>query len=321
MGQKPNFFKIGLFVILGTLVLSIAIIIFGAGKFFEKKYIIETYFDQSVQGLEVGAALKFQGVQVGNISEIGFVFQDYDTDYQYVLVRAEVYPSRSGHGNRPLFVDDDDRQRGLEKMIDNGLRLQLASQGVTGIAFLNAVYLDPNLYPPLNIDWHPKNTYIPSAPGTIEQIAQTIKKLSKTIESINFKQISDDIEELMATLNMAVQKADIPQLSKDLQNLINTLDKAVANTDKLIQSKDVKKTLANISQTTEELKVTLRRTDRLIQNREHNVQTILQNVERISEDVREFMVTVRRYPSWVLFGEPPPHLGHDNKEENEDNEN
>lgn len=316
MGQKPNFFKIGLFVIAGTLVLAIAIIIFGAGKFFEKKYIVETYFDQSVQGLEVGAALKFQGVQIGNISEIGFVFQDYDTDYQYVLVRAEVYPGRSGHRNKPLFVDDADRQKGLDQMIKNGLRLQLASQGVTGIAFLNAVYLDPEQYPPLNIDWRPQHTYIPSAPGTIEQITQTIQKLTKTIQSINFKEISDDVEQLVVTLNMAVQQADIPQLSKDLQSLIGTLDKAIANTDKIIQSKDVKQTLANISQTTEDLKVTLRRTDRLLQNREHNVQTILQNVERISEDVREFMVTVKRYPSWVLFGEPPPHLGHENKEEN-----
>ena len=316
MSQKPNFFKIGLFVILGTLVLAIGIIVFGAGKFFEKKYVVETYFDQSVQGLEVGAALKFQGVQVGNISEIGFVFQDYDTDYQYVLVRAQVYPNKSSSGEkRKLFIDDDDRELGLDKMIEKGLRLQLASQGITGIAFLNAVYLDPELYPPLNIDWKPRHPYIPSAPGTIEQITQTIQKLTKTIESIDFKEISDDVEQLVVTLNMAVEQADIPQLSKDLQGLIKSLDNAVANTDKIIKSKELKQTLANISQTTEELKITLRRTDRLLQNREHNIETILQNAERISEDLREFMVTVKRYPSWVLFGEPPPHFGHENKDE------
>ena len=75
MSQKPNYFKIGLFVIAGTLVLAIAIIIFGGGKYFEETYILETYFEQSVQGLDVGAPIKFQGVQVGNISEIGFVFE------------------------------------------------------------------------------------------------------------------------------------------------------------------------------------------------------------------------------------------------------
>lgn len=319
MNNKPNFFKIGLFVILGTLILAGAIIFFGAGKFFEKKYVVETYFDQSVQGLSVGSALMFQGVQVGNISEIGFVFQEYDTDLQYVLVRAEIYPNKGSNKGKPkLFIDDSDRERGLQKMIENGLRLQLAAQGVTGLVLLNAVYLEPGSYPALNIDWKPEFPYIPSAPGTIAQITQTIEKLTKTIESINFKEISDDIEQLVHTLNLAVQHADIPKLSKELQSLIVTLDKTVANTDKLINSKETKETLANIAQTTQELKRTLKRTDRLIQNREHNIQAILENVERVSEDVSEFMVTVRRYPSWVLFGEPPPHFGHeDNKEKKE----
>jgi len=316
MSQKPNFFKIGLFVIAGTLFLAIAIIFFGAGKFFEEKYVVETYFDQSVQGLNVGAALTFQGVQVGNISEIGFVFQDYNTDLQYVLVRAEIYSNKGRHKGKPkLFIDDDDKKRGLERMIEKGLRLQLASQGVTGIAFLNAVYLDPASYPALKMDWKPEYPYIPSAPGTIEQITKSIEKLTATIQSIDFKEISDDVEQLVVTLNMAVQQADIPQVSKDLQNLLVSLDKTVTNTDKLINSKDTKQTLANIAETTEELKKTLKRTDRLIQNREHNIEITLNNVQRISEDLSEFMITLKRYPAWVLFGEPPPHFGKDIKVE------
>jgi len=316
MSQKPNFFKIGLFVILGTLVFAVAIIIFGAGKFFEKKYMLETYFNQSVQGLTIGSAVSFQGVQIGNVSEIGFVFQDYNTDYQYVLVRAQIYPNKGAHkGKYQLFTDDYDRKSGLQEMVEKGLRLQLASQGITGVAILNAVYLDPEAYPALNIDWKPDYPYIPSAPGTITQITQTIEKLTKTIESIDFKEITDDVEELVKTLNIAVQQADIPQLSKDMQNLMISMDKAVTNTDKLLQSKDVKETLANIAQTTQELKRTLKRTDRLIQNREHNIQGILENVERVSQDVNEFMITVRKYPSWVLFGEPPPRFGHKEKEE------
>lgn len=312
MSQNPNYFKIGLFVIAGILFLAVAIIIFGAGKFFEKKYIVETYFDQSIQGLDVGAALKFQGVQVGNISEIGFVFQDYNTDYQYVLVRAEIYPNKGRHkGKSKLFVDDDDRERGFDKMIAKGLRLQLASQGITGIAFLNAVYLEPERYPALNINWKPQYTYIPSAQGTIAQITQMIEKLTKTIESINFKEISNNVEELLTTLNLAVQKADLPEVSKNLKSLLQTLDKTVANVDKIIKSKEIKQTLTNIAKTTEELRKTLKRTDRLIQNREHNFKITLENIERISEDVREFMQTVKKYPSWVLFGEPPPHFGHE----------
>ena len=61
--NSKSYFKVGLFVILGLMTIVTGVIVFGAGKFLKKKIIIESYFNQSVQGLEVGAPLKFQGVQ------------------------------------------------------------------------------------------------------------------------------------------------------------------------------------------------------------------------------------------------------------------
>jgi len=34
----------------------------------------------------------------------------------------------------------------------------------------------------------------------------------------------------------------------------------------------------------------------------------MENIERISEDSRELLELLKRYPSWVLFGNPPPHI-------------
>lgn len=309
MSEKPNYFKIGLFVILGTLILAAAIIIFGGGKFFEKKFILETYFNQSVEGLSVGSPLKFQGVKIGNVSELGFVFNDYDTDYHYVLVRSETFPERKITRNKKFkYVDEEERKKNLTEMIEKGLRLQLASQGVTGLAFLNAVYLDPERYPPLPIDWKPKYLYIPSAPGTITLITQTIEKLTEAIQGINFKEISDDIEELVTTLNSTVKDAKVAQVSQDIQNLLVSLNKTSTRLDKILGSKDVKMAISNISETTGELKKTVVRTNRLIENRQNNLKVTLDNIERISEDLREFMTIVKNYPSWVLFGNPPPHI-------------
>jgi paraquat-inducible protein B len=315
MSQKPNYFKIGLFVIAGTLVLAIAIIIFGGGKYFEETYILETYFEQSVQGLDVGAPIKFQGVQVGNISEIGFVFEDYKTSYQYVLVRSKIIKRTRKNSTFSLFIDDNDRELGMKKMIEKGLRLQLASQGITGVAFLNAVYLDPEKHPPLSIDWKPKYLYVPSAQGTIEQITQSIEKLTDSIGNIDFKDISDDVEKLLTTLNLTVQEADIPKLSKKLQSTLETLDKTVAGAGKTINSKEVKQTLTNVAETTEEFRNALKRTARLLESREDNLTITLKNIQRISEELSEFIGTVKKYPSWVLFGDPPPHFGHEKKEE------
>ncbi len=309
MSQKPNFFKIGLFVILALLILAGAIIFFGGGKFFEQKVIVETYCDQSVQGLSVGASLQFQGVQIGNVSQIGFVFNEYKTSRQYVLVRAEIYPNKvAAKGKRKLFNTDKERDEGYQEMVKQGLRLQLASQGITGIAFLNAVYLDPKRYPALEHEWKPEYMYIPSAPGTITQITETIEDLSESIDNIDFQQISKEIEKLVVSLNKAVEDAKVGELSKELKDLIRGLNSTVTELDKILTSSDAKKTLANVTAITSDLRTTLNRTDRLLSSREHNLKLTMENIERVTEDARELMDLLKRYPSWVLFGNPPPHI-------------
>ena len=46
-------------------------------------------------------------------------------------------------------------------MITKGLRVRLASQGITGAAFLEADYIDPEKFPPMEIIWEPKTYYVP----------------------------------------------------------------------------------------------------------------------------------------------------------------
>ncbi len=55
MSAKTNYYKIGLFVIVGFVIVVIGIIVFGAGKFFRAKVTIETYFNQSVQEVPGGS--------------------------------------------------------------------------------------------------------------------------------------------------------------------------------------------------------------------------------------------------------------------------
>ena len=73
MRQRMNYYKIGLFVISSIFIVSVFIIILGAGNLFQKNLILETYFDESIQGLDVGSIVKFRGVKIGTVKEITFV--------------------------------------------------------------------------------------------------------------------------------------------------------------------------------------------------------------------------------------------------------
>jgi len=309
MSRKANYFKIGAFVIIGLAIAVIGIVVFGAGKFFRHKIMIETYFDQSVQGLNVGAPLKYQGVQVGNVKEIGFAFNYYQTSYTYVVVRAEIQQELVGErkslGRIPT---EEERISRIKELIETGLRLQLDSQGITGVAFLNLANLDPKRFPPLKIDWEPESLYIPSAPGTITQITQAVENLTGTLETIDIKGMTDKVNQILVSTDKAIEDAQIPVIAKDVRELLDALENNSKRLDSILESQEVKQTLKNLSQTLENVNTASRKFNRFSSTQREELDRILEDIRATTENLRELTDTVKRYPSWFLFGNPPPPL-------------
>jgi phospholipid/cholesterol/gamma-HCH transport system substrate-binding protein len=318
MSRKPNFFKVGVFVIIGSVILIIGIIVFGGAKFFRNKIYFETYFDESVQGLTEGAPVKVLGVQVGSVSEISFARTVYDSSLPYIVVRGYYYPETMG---RRIDTYEEFEER-AGKLIEKGFRLQLASSGITGVAFLNGNFFEPGQYPPFKIDWKPKYLYIPSAPSTLTTITDSITELTTTINKINFQEIADDIQNLLEAVTTAVEDAKIASVSQDLQKTILQFNKVAANLNSLAGSEELKQSLKDLNKTLEDIRTgsedlpnvvsklntILNRFDGLVSSRQEEITTILENISVISDDLRRFMNTANNYPSWILFGNPPPKL-------------
>jgi phospholipid/cholesterol/gamma-HCH transport system substrate-binding protein len=66
ISSKTSKFLIGLFVIGGTLIGVGAVVWIGASKYFQKGATYVTFFDESVQGLQVDSSVKYRGVDVGS---------------------------------------------------------------------------------------------------------------------------------------------------------------------------------------------------------------------------------------------------------------
>src|SRR5215471_13762638 len=129
MSARANFFKIGLFVIGATVALVILLVLLGAGKLFQSKIVMETYFNESVQGLEVGSKVKYRGVIVGEVKSIGFTYTRYQLDkrLRYVMVEATILPRLIGGRTS---AGDLTRPDALKAEIEKGLRVRLAPQGI-----------------------------------------------------------------------------------------------------------------------------------------------------------------------------------------------
>ncbi len=69
--------KVGIFVILSLALLVAAMTLLGVDAFFKETFTVETYINESVQGLDIGAPVKYRGVRIGTVGDIGFVTSRY----------------------------------------------------------------------------------------------------------------------------------------------------------------------------------------------------------------------------------------------------
>ena len=70
MSKNASPTLIGLFTLGGLVLAATALVLLGAGKFFEKTTNVILYFDKSADGLLVGSEVRFGGVRIGRVSSI-----------------------------------------------------------------------------------------------------------------------------------------------------------------------------------------------------------------------------------------------------------
>jgi phospholipid/cholesterol/gamma-HCH transport system substrate-binding protein len=107
MSNGAHHFKLGLFVVIAGILLFASLVTLGAGSFLEKKTLVETFFDEAVSGLDVGAPIKYRGVTIGRVNSIGFARAKYGSQIQENTRRLKTSPSRwrsiRGFSRRPIF--------------------------------------------------------------------------------------------------------------------------------------------------------------------------------------------------------------------------
>lgn len=210
--SEPNYFRVGSFVVIGLAILIMGLIVFGSGKIFQKTTYIETYFNESVQGLSVGSPVKYRGMEIGHVKEIIFVNKVYGNGHSLSksnnISDRYIYVKMAITSNILSDVPEQDLQKDLSQEIKEGLRIKLALQGLTGNAYLELDYLNPKTNPPLAISWTPKNYYIPSSPSVLSEFGENLSTILDSLKQVNFNEFFDNIQNLATSTNQVMRKAD-----------------------------------------------------------------------------------------------------------------
>ena len=70
MDEGQNYRRLGLFVLVTLALLAGILFVLGGRSLFQPTFTFETYFNESVAGLEIGAPVQFRGVPLGQVTEI-----------------------------------------------------------------------------------------------------------------------------------------------------------------------------------------------------------------------------------------------------------
>ena len=344
--EKFSYFKIGIFVISAVVIGIIGVVVLGVGTIFQKKCIVETYIDESVQGLAVGSPVKFRGVPVGRVEQISLTSAEYATRREYVLVRVSI------SSNILPFPVNDPRSPQLKQALDRGFRIRIAPQGLTGVAYLEADYLEPERNPPLEIDWQPEYPYIPSTRSRITQLSEAVERILRNFSDIDIAQLSQTIDKSIVAITKLAENADLDKIGAQANALLNELRQTNRQINTLVSNPELKTAVADVSasagrarqiieraekpinqmltdlpqateslnrlvkrldsaasdlpQTSTELRQTIQRMNRLLANQQRDIERTMDNLRAVSENMKEITENSKKYPSQVLFGAPPP---------------
>ena len=74
MESKTIYFRVGVVILSGLAMLAALIVWVGSDAFRSAGRPFETYFAESVQGLEVGSPVRFRGVPIGRVTQIAMAY-------------------------------------------------------------------------------------------------------------------------------------------------------------------------------------------------------------------------------------------------------
>jgi phospholipid/cholesterol/gamma-HCH transport system substrate-binding protein len=318
MNDNSKFFKIGMFVIVATTILVVGLIIFGAGEFLDKEFYCETYFSESVQGLNIGSSVKYKGMDIGSVESIKNASSKYDKNSQYILVIFSV-------NDNAIF---DRSEKGIQRIIGKGLRVKLGLQGLTGAAYIDTDFIEKDKINDLPFSWKPEHPYIPSTISTITRLTDSISKIVEGVESINIHSLANDLATLLKTLDTKINNMETEEILESTLTLVQNVNKIVADAEKPLSvfigdlekaGKDVKiaakdtktmirnldTSLSGISPAVQQFNKACAQINETVYFRKHDLEIIFNNLKTMSANLEQLSENLKTYPGSIIYSSPP----------------
>jgi paraquat-inducible protein B len=335
MSKKISPTLIGAFVVGALALVVVAVIAFGSGRFFRQTSEFVLYFESSVNGLRVGAPVKFKGVEIGSVKDIRLQLEK-GMQVKKIPVIIEIDLEKlTSRGATPAVAQDAETFH--KAIVDDGVRGQLLMESlVTGL-----LYVGLDLFPgtPINLVQEPngdhKYTEIPTLPTSLERAQDTAAKILAKLAEIDFKAMMDSVSRAVDGVNQLANSPALQSSLRSLEQTIPKIDEAVVAFHKLATTLNgrVSSLTANLQQTSDAAReamqqagIAMKQTDTALKEAEAAITNIrgishpdsptfyelrrsLREVSAAARSLRLLSNYVERNPRALIFGKPESQEG------------
>lgn len=260
---------IGGFTVGALALLLIAIFIFGGGRFLHAdKVRFVIFFDSSLNGLDIGAPVKMQGVKIGEVTKI--VLQiDPKTNkiYKPVVVEIDRNTLTTSEGTAfPRAMTRKEREANRDKLVAAGFRARLEMQSLlTGL-----LYIDFDVHhdkPPVFTGLEYQGLLeLPAVPTTADELRNTASEVARKLNDLPLEDIVHDLSASLHEIKNFLASEDLKKSSVALANTLEEMEKAVKTLNHTLEPLliNTNKTMVNTNALIDDFKPIVASTDKTL---------------------------------------------------------
>lgn len=238
MSKPVSPLTIGAFLAGGLALLISGLLLFGGTEFFRPKLLSVVFFDSSLNGLNVGAPVKVQGVQVGTVKSIVLELDQHKNRLSKPVV-LEIDPAALVDPNgRHLDVrlSADERRATIARMVAAGLRARLELQSfLTGL-----LYVDLNFYPSYpaipNTQDYQDLPEIPALPTAVDEIKASVEDLIAKLRHMPLEAIANNLAATMGEVRTIVASEETRRTRQELAETMTQASRLLAELNRQLPS-------------------------------------------------------------------------------------
>jgi len=297
-------FRVGLFVIAAVLIGIAAAIWLGASRYLADESLAVTYFSESVQGLDPGAAVKYRGVPAGRVETLNVA-----PDGELIAVVMSI-------------------DRKFEDLLfkDPSLRAQLQLSGITGLRYVEIDrHSGDALEKAPKLAFTPPYPLIPSTPSQFKAIQEALEDIYQKVMSVDLAGISADTRATLQGADQLLRDDRVQRILTNLSAVTDSAGRVTGNLERATAGVQLGPVVADLRRATGEANAVLRdfrdgETGRQLRSALQEVnglartsqsfvldlQVLMERLSRTSANLEQLTDTLRQQPSTLIFSEPPP---------------